>query len=113
MKIYVCYGTWKAAPRPGGHPCGKAYHALVDAGYTPEVVKSYGLGMLPDAFNRTAGRMEVKRLTGNTWVPVLVTDDDEVVQGSDKIVAWAQAHPAVAASGPYAAGPPDPAVSGE
>ena len=27
MKLYVCYGTWKPAPRPGGHPCGTAYHA--------------------------------------------------------------------------------------
>jgi hypothetical protein len=94
MKIYVCYGTWKPAPRPGGHPCGKAYHALRDAGYDPEVVKSYGLGMLPDAMNQTSGRKEVKRLTGNNWVPALVTDDDEVIQGSDKIVAWAAAHPA-------------------
>ncbi len=111
MKIYVCYGTWTAAPRPGGHPCGKAYHALVDAGYEPEVVKSYGLGMLPDALNITPGRKEVKRLTGNTWVPVLVTDDDEVIQGSDKIIAWAQERPAVAASGAYAAGPPDPTAS--
>ena len=45
MKIYVCYGTWKPAPRPGGHPCGHAYHALVDAGYDPEVIRSYGLGV--------------------------------------------------------------------
>ena len=35
MKLYVCYGTWKPAPRPGGHPCGTAYHALVDAGHQP------------------------------------------------------------------------------
>ncbi len=94
MKIYVCYGTWKPAPRPGGHPCGQAYHALVDAGYEPEVVRAYGLGILPDAMNQTPGRKEVKRLTGNTWVPALVTDDGEVVQGSRKIIAWASAHPA-------------------
>jgi len=35
MKLYVCYGTWKPAPRPGGHPCGVAYHALTEAGYEP------------------------------------------------------------------------------
>jgi hypothetical protein len=93
MKIYVCYGTWKPAPRPHGHPCGRAYHALVDAGYDPEVVKSYGLGILPDALNATPGRREVKQLTGNSWVPVLVTDDGEAIQGSDKIIAWAAAHP--------------------
>jgi hypothetical protein len=94
MKLYVCYGTWKPAPRPGGHPCGRAYHALKDAGHQPEVIRSYGLGMLPDAFNQTRGRQEVQRLTGNTWVPVLVTDDGAVVQGSYEIESWAQANPA-------------------
>ena len=94
MKLYVCYGTFTAAPRPGGHPCGTAHQALVEAGHEPEVVKAYGLGALPDVFNRTQGRQEVKRLTGNYWVPALVTDDGEVVQGSQKIADWARAHPA-------------------
>jgi hypothetical protein len=94
MKLYVCYGTFTTTPRPGGHPCGNANRALREAGHDPEVVKSYGLGMLPDFLNQTRGRKEVKRLTGNNWVPALVLDDGEVVQGSDKIVAWAEAHPA-------------------
>ncbi len=94
MKLYVCYGTWKPAPRPGGHPCGRAYHALVDAGHQPEVIKTYGLGMLPEPLNFSPGRREVKRLTGNHWVPALVTDDQQVVQGSREIVDWALAHPA-------------------
>ncbi len=51
MKLYVCYGTWKAAPRPGGHPCGAAHDALRQAGHDPEVIKSYGLGLLPDSLN--------------------------------------------------------------
>lgn len=94
MKLFVCYGTWKPAPRPGGHPCGTAYHALVDAGHDPEVVRSYGLGLLPGPLNLTPGRREVKRLTGNYWVPVLVTDDGTVIQGSHEIAEWARAHPA-------------------
>lgn len=94
MKLYVCYGTFTTTPRPGGHPCGTAHQALREAGHEPEVVKSYGLGTLPDLFNRTRGRQDVKRLTGNYMVPVLVTDDDDVVQGSEEIVDWAQAHPA-------------------
>ncbi len=95
MKLYVCFGTFLKAPRPGGHPCGNAFVALREAGHEPEVVKSYGLAPLPDGvFNRTQGRQEVKRLTGNTMVPVLVTDDGEVVQKSQAIVEWAQAHPA-------------------
>jgi glutathione S-transferase-like protein len=98
MKLYVCYGTWKPAPRPGGHPCGQAYHALKDAGYDPEVKRSYGLGALPDSFNNTQGRREVKRLTGNIWVPVLVADDGTVIQGSREIISWAQSNPAPAAN---------------
>ncbi len=94
MKLYVCYGTWKPAPRPGGHPCGTAYHALKDAGYEPEVTLTYGLGLLPDALNNLSpGRREVKRLTGNYWVPALVLDDGEVIQGSRKIADWARANP--------------------
>lgn len=91
MKLYVCYGTFKNPLRPGGHPCGNAYHALKDAGHDPEVIKSYGLGPLPAI---TPGRRKVKELTGQTWVPMLVTDDGEVIQDSKNIVAWAKAHPA-------------------
>jgi glutathione S-transferase-like protein len=94
MKLYVCYGTFTKTPRPGGHPCGNAHRALKEAGHDPEVIRTYGLGMLPDVFNRTSGRQEVKRLTGNNWVPVLVTDDGEVIQDSKKIVQWAREHPA-------------------
>jgi hypothetical protein len=96
MKLYVCWGTFSAAPRPGGHPCGSAYHALKDAGYEPEVIKAYGLGALPAALNNTPGRREVQRLTGNRWVPTLVLDDGTVVDGSRTIVEWAAANPAAA-----------------
>ena len=38
MKIYICYGTF------GGehHACARAHTALREAGYEPEVVKTYG-----------------------------------------------------------------------
>ena len=94
MKLYVCWGTFTTTPRPGGHPCGNAHVALKEAGYDPEVVKSYGLAVLPGIFNQTKGRKEVKQLTGKFTVPVLVTDDGEIVADSKNIVAWAQAHPA-------------------
>ena len=94
MKLYVCWGTFTTTPRPGGHPCGNAYKALKEAGHDPEVVKSYGLAALPDFMNQTEGRREARRLTGKTTVPVLVTDEDEVISDSKKIVAWAKAHPA-------------------
>lgn len=95
MKLYVCYGLF-SSPRPGGHPCKNAHDALVDAGHRPEVVKSYGLGVLPDAvFNQTRGRKRAKELTGESMVPVLELDDGTGIGGSDAIVAWARANPAV------------------
>ena len=97
MKLYVCYGTFPS-PRPGGHPCKNAYEALVDAGHQPELVRSYGLGLLPDVpFNQTAGRRRAKELTGSSVVPVLELDDGSAIGGSQEIVAWAQEHPAASA----------------
>ncbi len=93
MKLYVCYGTFHS-PRPGGHPCGNAYRALRKAGHNPQVVRSYGLGVLPRVFNLTSGRREVERLTGNRMVPTLVLDDGTVLDGSRGIVDWAAANPA-------------------
>jgi hypothetical protein len=93
MKLYICWGTFPAPWRPGGHPCRNAYKALKDAGHDPELVKSYGLAPLPDL---TSGRKEVRKLTGESWVPVLVLDDGEVVKDSKNIVAWAKQHPAAA-----------------
>ena len=94
MKLYVCWGTFTTTPRPGGHPCGNANRALEQAGHHPEVVRCYGLGMLPAALNQTSGRREVRRLTGSSWVPVLALDDGTVIEGSKEIISWAQAHPA-------------------
>jgi hypothetical protein len=92
MKLYVCWGTFKVAPRPGGHPCGNAYHALRDAGHDPQVELVYGYGVLPDFMNGPK-RAEVKRLTGTSWVPTLVLDDGTIVDGSHAIMDWAKASP--------------------
>jgi len=99
MKLYICWGTFPAPWRPGGHPCRNAYRALRAAGHRPEVIKSFGLAPLPDGIvNRTAGRQEAKRLTGSSMVPVLVTDDGEVIKDSKKIADWARRNPAGAAN---------------
>jgi hypothetical protein len=95
MKLYICYGLFPS-PRPGGHPCKNAHDALKEAGYEPEVVKTYGLGPLPD-FLQSGGRKKVKEISGQSWVPVLVLDDGEVVQDSKNIVQWAKDNPAVPA----------------
>lgn len=91
MKLYVCWGLFRS-PRPGGHPCRNAHEALTDAGWGPEVQKVYGLGILGDRLNPT--RAEVRRVSGQNMVPVLITDDDEVIAGSKKIATWARDNPA-------------------
>jgi hypothetical protein len=94
VKLYVCYGTFPT-PRPGGHPCSNAYNALKDAGHDPEVLRSYGLGVLPDVpFNQTSGRKRAKELTGSSTVPVLELDDGTAIGGSKAIADWAKANPA-------------------
>jgi hypothetical protein len=95
VKLYVCWGTWRGAtPRPfrraESHPCGVAHEALTEAGYAPEVVRCLGWEALPGIFNLTPGRRKVKQLTGETTVPVLVTDAGEVIPGSKEIAAWAR-----------------------
>ena len=42
-------------------------------------------------------RAKVRELTGNNWVPVLETDNGEVIQGSKRIMAWARDNPAAGA----------------
>src|SRR4051812_29891542 len=98
MTLYVCWGTFPVPwPRRGAswrsaeHACKKAHDALRQAGFSPEVVKVYGFGQLPDF---TRGRKQVKQLTGQSFVPVLVLDDGQVVKDSANIAAWAREHPA-------------------
>ena len=93
MKLYVCWET-RTMLYESGYPCSKAYQALRDAGYWPRVTKCYGHLKLPEMLNQTPGRRAVKRLAGNIVVPALVTDDGEIVQEAEYIIAWAHAHPA-------------------
>ena len=86
----MCWGTFPT-PKPGGHPCRNAERALTEAGWRPEVKKTYGLGPLPNALN--PGRGKVRELTDQQWVPVLVTDDGEVIRESERIVQWARDNP--------------------
>src|SRR3954449_12304845 len=78
------------AARHCGRRSTHARRALRQAGYSPEVVKVYGLGQLPDF---TRGRKEVKQLTGQSFVPVLVLEDGQVVKDSRNIQAWARENP--------------------
>jgi hypothetical protein len=97
VKLYVCWGTfpvpWPRASgswRPEAHPCKRAFDALKAAGHSPEVVRVYGFARLPDL---TRGRREVRRLTGASFVPVLVLDGGDVIGDSSNIVEWARSNP--------------------
>lgn len=95
MKLYVCWDTRPSHPIFGSHPCGIAHKKLVDAGHDPEVVHARGWAKLPDVLNSTAGRREVRELSGgNDEVPALVLDDGTFIQGTREILDWAEAHPA-------------------
>ncbi|HEU4702172.1 MAG TPA: hypothetical protein VFS37_06775 [Conexibacter sp.] len=91
MKLYVCWGAFRS---PWGHPCHHALDALRAAGHAPDVVRCYGAAGLPAWANRTRGRREVRRLSGELLVPLLVTGSGELVAGSEQIADWARAHPA-------------------
>jgi hypothetical protein len=95
MKLYVCWTTIQTPRPPHGHPCHNAHKALRDAGHDPEVIKVRGLGVGPIKL-MTDGRRDVQELTGSPVVPVLVTDDGEVINESQRIVEWAKSHPATA-----------------
>lgn len=88
MNLYVCYGTFGTSER---HPCAKAHQALVAAGHSPRVTRTYGCFHTDPLW---PGRRTVKRLTGNHQVPTLVLDDGTVIDGSGNIADWAEAHPA-------------------
>jgi glutathione S-transferase len=91
MKLYTC-GVKKAGWSIG-HPCGKAAHALDEAGHTYELEAVGGYKNVP--FTSGGGKRDhIIELTGQREVPVLVLDDGEAIAGSKVIVAWAKANPA-------------------
>jgi hypothetical protein len=91
MKLYVCWGTFQTFGP--GHPCRNALDALRAAGHDPEVTRSYGWGALPAALNRSEGRRLARQATGKSWIPLLLTDDNEIIPGSESVEDWASQHP--------------------
>jgi hypothetical protein len=86
VTLYVCYGTFGPAER---HACARAHNALVAAGHSPNVSRTFGCYGTDALFG---GRRHVKRLTGSFEVPTLVLDDGSVIDGSREIAAWAAAN---------------------
>ncbi|HEX5984193.1 MAG TPA: glutathione S-transferase N-terminal domain-containing protein [Solirubrobacterales bacterium] len=92
MILYTC-GTKKMGPG-FMHPCAKAGKALDAAGYEYELKTVKGYRMMPWTWrSRERDRAEVKKLSGQEDVPILVLDDGEVISGSGEIERWAKEHP--------------------
>ena len=93
MILYTCGQRRSLASL--GHACGRAAKALDDAGYEYEIRDLPGYRLAPWTWgDRKRGREEVRRLTGQVNVPVLLLNDGEAVVGSGKIMEWTKAHPA-------------------
>ncbi|MCB0864714.1 MAG: glutathione S-transferase N-terminal domain-containing protein [Solirubrobacterales bacterium] len=91
MILYTC--NQKTSGPALLHPCAKAGNALKDAGYEFELKTVDGYRLFP--WTRGGGvRDEVKDLSGQENVPILVLDDGEVISGSGTIADWAKANPA-------------------
>ena len=90
MILYTCLAQKVGADVPViRHPCGQAAKALDAAGHRYEIEVVGGFKHVP--LSRRGRRDKIIELTGQEDVPVLVTDDGEVVQGSQAIVDWARA----------------------
>lgn len=90
MRLYTCGQEDHGASL--GHPCGRAARALREAGYDVEIETVEGYRLMP--WTRRGKREEIRAISGQEHVPVLVADDGEVVSGSGTIVRWAKDHPA-------------------
>jgi len=90
MVLYTCGGKKNGAPL---HPCGRAAQALDEAGRTYEIEVVPGFKLMPWT-RRGDARAEIKRMTGQSDVPVLLLDDERTVAGTSAIVDWAKANSA-------------------
>ena len=92
MILYTCAQQDKYGSI--GHPCGRAADALDDAGYEYEIRELPGYRLVPWTWGqRRHSRDEVKELTGQVNLPVLLLDEGKAVYPSGEIVKWAKAHP--------------------
>ncbi|HEU4975566.1 MAG TPA: glutathione S-transferase N-terminal domain-containing protein [Baekduia sp.] len=94
MRLYTCPAGKRGASGVliVKHPCGRAAKALDEAGHAYELQRVGGFKGLP--WTRRGQREEIRDLTGQEDVPVLLLDDGSTVVGSGAIVAWAREHPA-------------------
>jgi hypothetical protein len=94
LTLYVCHIDDGG---PGPHACRRAQRALRDAGHDFEKVV-HDKGRLFGMFTK-GRRPELKQMSGQEMLPVLMLSDGSTVNGGSKIVAWAKAN-APAPTGP-------------
>ncbi len=86
--LYTCPARTHGANAPVvKHPCGVAAQALDRSGHTYNVKVVGGFKSIP--FSRRGKRDEIRVLTGQEDVPVLVLEDGTTVAGTSAIVSWA------------------------
>jgi glutathione S-transferase len=91
MVLYTC-GQRKRWGNLGvlSHPCGRAAKALDEAGHSYELKVVGGYRGAPWTWSsRGRDRTEVRELSGQNNVPILVLDGGDVLSGSGAIVRWA------------------------
>jgi glutathione S-transferase len=86
--LYVCHID-EGGPKP--HACKRAQRALRDSGHDFEKIV-FARGRLFGLFTK-GRRPELKALSGQEQLPVLMLPDGSTVNGSASIIAWAKANP--------------------
>ena len=87
LTLYVCHLDDGGLPP---HACKLAQRALRDAGHDFDKVV-FDRGRLFGLFT-TGRRPELKRMSGQEKLPVLLLTDGTCVNGSKSIIAWAKAN---------------------
>jgi glutaredoxin len=87
LTLYVCHID-DGGPAP--HACRRTQRALRDSGHDFEKIV-FGKGNLFGLFTK-GRRPELKEISGQEQLPVLVLADGSTVSGSKQIVAWAKAN---------------------
>ncbi len=85
LTLYVCSVDQRGVKV---HPCRQAHIALTEAGHPHDKVvfdKGHPFGLFT-----TGKRPELKKMSGQEKLPVLVLPDGHAICGGKNIVAWAQ-----------------------
>jgi glutathione S-transferase len=88
MTLYVCHID-EGGPPP--HACKRAQRSLRSAGHDFEKIV-FGRGRPFGLFTK-GRRPELKAMSGQEQLPVLVLPDGSTINGSSRIIAWADSHP--------------------